>query len=300
MGNAKTGTSGWVAVVWLVLAGTPFGMACGADPGAPPSTSPGRDGGMGEYPEDSAASLDRTDAMLPVDAATPPPARLTDDAAYLVTVITENWGASEGQLRRYRRGVDGWVRDGAAVPIILGRSGVGWGRGVHGEGAVADEDGPVKREGDGRSPAGAFWLDRALGYAPDAPEGTEITYQAMTPTLQCIEDVESAYYNRVVDRALTTPDWDSTDRLLRDDGLYEYLVFVDQNTDPAPVPGRGSCILLHVWSSPTSPTAGCTSMQRDALREVVRSLAPEDNLLVQLPGPVYSRLEAAWGLPPAD
>jgi hypothetical protein len=44
--------------------------------------------------------------------------------------------------------------------------------------------------------------------------GTRIAYQAMTPTLQCIEDESSAHYNRIVDRALVTPDWDSTDRLL--------------------------------------------------------------------------------------
>jgi D-alanyl-D-alanine dipeptidase len=228
------------------------------------------------------------------DAGEPP---ITASAAYLVTVVTDDWNDPSGTLVRWRREGGGFVRDGADIPIMLGRSGLGWGRGLHGEGIVAPFTGPEKREGDGRSPAGAFMLDPALGYAADPPSGTRITYQAMTPTLQCIEDTSSAYYNRIVDRALVTPDWDSTDLLMRSDGLYEFLVFVQQNTEPAPVPGRGSCILLHVWSSPTSTTAGCTSMDRDRLEEVVRSLAPADNMLVQLPRDVYDGIASRWGLP---
>jgi D-alanyl-D-alanine dipeptidase len=229
------------------------------------------------------------------DAGEPP---ITADAAYLVTVVTDDWDDPSGTLARWRRGPSGFERDGTDIPIMLGRSGLGWGRGLHGEGVVEGFSGPEKHEGDGRSPAGAFWLDPALGYAADPPPGTRIRYQAMTPTLQCIEDTSSAYYNQIVDRALVTPDWDSTDLLRRTDGLYEFLVFVRQNTDPAAVPGRGSCILLHVWSSPTGTTAGCTSMERDRLEEVVRSLAPEDNLLVQLPRDVYDGLAARWALPP--
>ncbi len=119
----------------------------------------------------------------------------------------------------------------------------------------------------------------------------------MTRTLQCIEDEGSEHYNRIVDRALTTPDWNSTDLLRRDDGLYELLLFVAQNTEPAPVPGRGSCVLFHVWSSPEATTAGCTAMPKGALEDVIRRLAPESNMLVQLPAPAYDALAEPWGLP---
>ena len=237
-----------------------------------------------------------------VDDKTTPPSSpsMTDQAEYLVTVRTETWDEPNGMLARWRRAADGWERDGADFPIVLGRSGLGWGRGLHGEGAVARVGGPEKAEGDGRSPAGAFWLGHALGYAPSAPAGTRMHYRAMTPTLQCVEDVSSAYYNRIVDRALVTPDWEGTDRLRRSDGLYEFLVFVNQNVDPAPVPGRGSCILLHVWTDTMSPTAGCTSMDRANLEDVVRTLEPEGSMLVQLPAPAYDALAEAWGLPAAS
>jgi zinc D-Ala-D-Ala dipeptidase len=118
----------------------------------------------------------------------------------------------------------------------------------------------------------------------------------MTPTLQCIEDVKSAWYNQIVDRASVTPDWSSTDLLRRKDGLYEIIAFVEHNTAPA-IAGRGSCILLHVWTSETTPTAGCTSMARDALFSVVAGLIDERSVLVQLPEPEYEELRVEWGLP---
>ena len=244
---------------------------------------------------DAAARVDAGE-----DAGTAEPPALTAGADYLITVRTATWTDTEGVLTRWQREGEAWVRDGEDVPIVLGREGLGWGRGLHGEGAVADLDGPEKREGDGRSPAGAFWLDHALGYAPEAPDGTRIGYREITPTLQCVEDVASAHYNRIVDRAIVAPDWEGDDLLRRDDGLYEFLVFVAQNTEPAPVAGRGSCILFHVWSAGRSPTAGCTSMARASLESIVRGLAPENNLLVQLPDPVYRALAADWDLPPVD
>ncbi len=277
------------------LGATLLVLSCGgnAEPlvdAAPPAVDAGDETDSGDAPD----AGDGTDAG-PEDAG--PPARLTDGAAHLVTVRTPRWDEPAGTLRRYTRAVDGWTPVGEPVAIVLGRSGLGWGRGLHGEGAIAGLGGPEKREGDGRSPAGAFRLGTALGYAPTPPPGASVPYVAMTPTLQCVEDGASAHYNRIVDRATTPVDWEGDDRLRRADGLYEWLVFVEQNVDPAPVPGRGSCILLHVWTSTRSPTAGCTSMDRDDLAQLIVDLAPTDNLLVQLPEDAYAALREGWGLP---
>jgi zinc D-Ala-D-Ala dipeptidase len=217
------------------------------------------------------------------------------EASYLVTVQTGGWDDAAGDLALWRW-ENGWQSDGKKIPVMIGKSGLAWGRGLHGESAPEGVSGPEKKEGDGRSPAGAFRLGTSYGYAASPPAGTQAQYQAMTPTLQCIEDTKSAYYNQVVDRALIAPDWDSTDLLRRDDGLYEFIIFVEQNVGPA-VPGRGSCILFHVWTGPTKPTAGCTSMERDDLERVVRSLAPQDSMVVQLPQGVYEQLREGWQLP---
>ena len=214
----------------------------------------------------------------------------------LVTMRTPGWNDSKGTLQRYRRVDRTWRAEGASIPVMIGRSGLAWGRGLHGEGAIAGHDGLEKKEGDGRSPAGAFRLRRSYGYAADPPAGSTFPYAQMTPTLQCIEDTKSAWYNQIVDRASVTPDWSSTDLLRRKDGLYEIIAFVEHNTAPA-IAGKGSCILLHVWTSETTTTAGCTSMARDALFSVVAGLIDERSVLVQLPELEYQVLRAEWGLP---
>jgi D-alanyl-D-alanine dipeptidase len=223
---------------------------------------------------------------------------LSDAASSLITVRTSSWDDPHGTLERWHRAARAWEADGAAIPVMIGRSGLAWGRGLHGEGKVAAVDGPEKQEGDGRSPAGAFWLKRALGYAADPPNGAHIPWTQMTPSLQCVEDTKSAYYNQIVDRNSVTPDWSGTDFLRRQDGLYEFIAFVEHNTGPA-VPGRGSCILLHVWEGDSTATHGCTSMKREDLATVIGGLAADQNLLVQLPNAVYAELRTAWGLPNA-
>ena len=82
-------------------------------------------------------------------AATP-----LDGSRQMVLVVTPGWDSTAGTLRRYERGsdADAWRAVGGVVPIVVGRAGVAWDdsqvRPTAGE--------PAKREGDGRSPAGAF------------------------------------------------------------------------------------------------------------------------------------------------
>lgn len=235
-------------------------------------------------------------ATVPGDAAVKPAPQLLDDATALVTVRTPGWNSSKGTLTRFRRGGASWEPLGAPTPVMIGRSGLAWGRGLHGQMKPTGLDGGDKIEGDGRSPAGAFRLRKTYGYAAAAPSGATIPYAQMTPTLQCIEDTASAFYNQIVDRNTVTPDWSSTDLLRRKDGLYELIAFVEHNTAPVQ-PGNGSCILLHVWTSETTPTAGCTSMPIEALTTVIAGLTPDHSVLVQLPESAYASLRTEWDLP---
>src|SRR5262249_11363426 len=83
----------------------------------------------------------------------------------LVLVTTDGWDAVGGEMRRYERDTikDQWKAVGEKIPVVVGRNGMAWGKGLHGD---AIGDGPVKKEGDGRSPAGIFSLGSAFGYAP--------------------------------------------------------------------------------------------------------------------------------------
>ena len=179
-----------------------------------------------------------------------------------VVVVVERPEDVRGVLLRYQREAAGGLEPvGEPVSVVVGRSGVG-----------------AKREGDGRSPQGVYPLGHGFGYAPEAPSGVEIPFRSMGPGTVCVDDSSSAHYNRIVDRASLSgePDWSSAEAMRRDlaygDDLYEWGVLVEYN--PEGRPGAGSCIFLHVWRGPSSPTAGCTAMPEDALVALMRWLDP--------------------------
>ena len=216
-------------------------------------------------------------------------------ARQLVVVITPAWDATTGSLVRYVRpsARAAWRQVGEAVPIVVGRSGLGWGRGLHGDSAPRGAGGPGKAEGDGRSPAGVFRLTEAFGYAPEDSVRTGLPYRHATADLECVDDPASALYNQVIQRP-AAPDYTSHEEMRRSDALYRVGVVVAHN-DPA-VPRGGSCIFLHQWSGPRSTTSGCTAMAAAPLDALVAWLRP-GAVLVQLPETPYRRLRRAWRLP---
>src|SRR5262249_3901259 len=188
---------------------------------------------------------------------------------------------------------------GKRIPVVVGRNGMAWGKGLHGEPPkpLKDSD-PIKKEGDGRSPAGIFSLSSAFGYAPGRQAGDlKLAYAQATATLECVDDPQSAHYNKVIERSsVKNPDWKSSEQMRRDDDLYNWGVVVDHNAKGEP--GCGSCIFLHIWEGPGKGTAGCTAMNSSSMEEVLRWLdAKKRPALVQLPQAEFERLRKAWGLP---
>src|SRR5690606_38173155 len=113
------------------------------------------------------------------------------DSRQMVLVTTVDWNATTGELRRFERDGAHWREVGEAAPISVGRTGTAWGIGLH----PARADGPVKREGDGKAPAGVFAIGTAFGYAADADTG--LAYQGMDANDWCIDVPESPLYNRI-------------------------------------------------------------------------------------------------------
>jgi len=205
-------------------------------------------------------------------------------AAQHLLVVTEDPGDIGGRLFRMERvgggesggdptpgepgepGQGAWRQVGDPIHVVVGRSGVG-----------------PKREGDGRSPEGVFELGPLFGYGQEPPAVMDVSaetsfpYQSMAPGAVCVDDPASAYYNRVFDpdtlaeSAAGAPEWNSFEAMRRDlvhgDDLYKWGVLVRYNDST--VPGAGSCIFLHIWRSPDSPTAGCTAMAEEDLLSVL-------------------------------
>ncbi len=215
-----------------------------------------------------------------------------------VVATTEGWDATTARVRLFARRTPAspWVQVGAAMSASVGRGGLGWGTGLH---PAADQGaGPLKREGDGRAPAGIFRLSSAFGYAPvDSARWVRLPYHASDPSIECVDDTASRFYNQRVDRDTVAPDWTSHEEMRRTDRLYRWGVWVDHNTGPA-VAGRGSCIFIHIRSRAGASTVGCTALAEGDLRRVLRWLDPRRRpVLVQLPDAEYRRLRRGWRLP---
>lgn len=217
-------------------------------------------------------------------------------ARQLIVVTTRGWNETPGTLQRYERKDvrASWQRVGAAVPIVVGANGLGWGRGVN---APVKSDGPVKHEGDSRSPAGIFTLETAFGYAPaDSAQWLRLPYRRATSTYECVDDTTSRYYNQTLERSSVTPDWHSSEIMRRSDDAYRWGVIVAHNR-PARA-AAGSCIFLHIWNGPAEGTPGCTAMAETQLLAIMQWLDPaRQPRLVQLTDAEYARLRSRWALP---
>ena len=198
----------------------------------------------------------------------------------LIVVTARTWSENHGKLALFERTAEGsWRQVSPDVPVTLGRNGLAWGVGLHSERAT-------KREGDGRSPAGVFELERTYGRDARAPSAN-FPYQQLSAPLEGIDDPKSRYYNRLVDAAqVKDRDWSSSEKVRPSNPMFRWCVEVRHNWQQRP--DLGSCIYLHIWKAPGVATAGCTAMSEAALTRIVRWLdARKRPLLVQLP-------EAEW------
>lgn len=185
----------------------------------------------------------------------------------LLLVLSDELNATSAILQRYEK-KEAWTPIGSAVPVTLGRSGMGYARGKE----------PLKFEGDGRSPAGVFPITASFGY-DEHPMG-KMPYMHADERLICIDDINDARYNRIVSLEGETPK--SFEWMRREDGVYRYGLLIGYNGFGEK--GRGSCIFIHLNHPDKRPTSGCTAMDEAPLRELLEWLDPDKNpQILQIP-----------------
>jgi L,D-peptidoglycan transpeptidase YkuD (ErfK/YbiS/YcfS/YnhG family) len=135
----------------------------------------------------------------------------------------------------------------------------------------------IKREGDGGTPAGSFRL--LWGYfRPDrkrSPAGGVPLRVLRRDTGWC-ENPESRNYNRPV----RAPSPDATDRMWREDRLYDLTFVLDQNFLRR-AKGRGSAVFFHIARPDLTPTAGCVAIPLAAMRRLAPRLSREAVMVVE-------------------
>jgi len=152
--------------------------------------------------------------------------------------------------------------DGRVKPCAIGTSGA----------VPADR----KREGDGATPFGT-WPVRGLFYRADRNPiaYSSLPARAIRPWDGWCDDPEDPRYNQPIRH----PDPASHERLWRADGLYDLIVPLGYNDDPA-VPGKGSAIFLHCAKPGLKPTAGCVALAKPDLIEALMLMSPRSVLAI--------------------
>lgn len=126
----------------------------------------------------------------------------------------------------------------------------------------------LKREGDRGTPAGRFAL--LWGYfRPDRPRPAMggVPLRPLCQEQGWCENPGSPRYNRPV----RLPAADCTDRMWRQDRLYDLVFVLDQNFRRR-AKGRGSAIFFHIARPEMTPTAGCVAISAADMRRLAPRL----------------------------
>jgi len=202
---------------------------------------------------------------------------IPQETKQLIKVTTPDWNSRNGTMQLYERNSSSnWHKVGEPISIILGRNGLGWGLGLH---TIPKDAKYIKREGDGRSPAGLFELGNGFGYAPF---NISYPYEVYKTTDHCVDDSNSIWYNKIIDSTKVSKDYNSFEHMKLKNNLYEYGIVVNHN--PNQIKNGGSCIFIHIRSGNGKGTAGCTAMSKENIVKVLKWLKKDKKpLLLQLP-----------------
>ena len=133
-----------------------------------------------------------------------------------------------------------------------------------------------KQEGDDTTPEGSYKI-RKIYYRSDRlkkPDSPFVTEELKKSDGWC-DDPSDPKYNKFV----SLPYLASHEELWREDNLYDIIVVLGYNDSP-PVPGKGSAIFVHIARPDYLPTAGCITLARDDLLEILRNCRKDTEVVI--------------------
>jgi len=182
--------------------------------------------------------------------------RLPDSCRQLILVYNDRPDRVLCQFRRYEKDEKGrWFEAAPVIHSNVGRAGIA----PFGE----------KREGDMRTPSGAYPMGFAFGYEADIE--LQWPYVVVTPEHYWISDSEDPLYNQMTTQK---PQTDNFEYLRRDDDAYKYAAVVEYNMRPIEK-YKGSAIFFHVESGYDRGSAGCITVPEEDVVEVLQWLDPK-------------------------
>lgn len=212
---------------------------------------------------------------------------LLQKSEQVIIVVSKDWSAPVAEMSYYERSEGKLKAVSEGVHVFLGKAGLGLGKGLI---DFSKSNGPTKKEGDKRSPAGVFSLPYVFGLLPaDSLKWLKFPYQQISNLNECVDDTSSEFYNKLVNTKEVNKTWKSSENM--DDPDYKYGIVISHNSSPVEK-GCGSCIFFHLTGPKPKPTAGCTAMSEEFLLKFLQWLdASKNPILIQLPQSEISKLK---------
>jgi L,D-peptidoglycan transpeptidase YkuD (ErfK/YbiS/YcfS/YnhG family) len=151
---------------------------------------------------------------------------------------------------RNERAVAGRLHVGSlAFPCVIGRNGR-----TH-----------LKREGDGKTPVGVFWLRQGF-YRNDrmGNPAAQLQLKVLRRRDGWCEVPGSGLYNQHV----KLPFRDGHETMWRDDAAYD-VVFATSHNERPRVQGAGSAIFFHLTREDSQVTAGCVAVSKSDMGKIL-------------------------------
>ena len=135
-----------------------------------------------------------------------------------------------------------------------------------------------KEEGDLKTPLGIFEIGIIFGiHDRNVFLHNSLKYIKINENLYWVDDVNSKYYNNLVDIQKTERDFKSAEHLI--DYLIEYEYAIEIKTNPNNIKGKGSAIFIHC--SNNKKTSGCVSIPREKMIELIVKINKRTKIIIK-------------------
>ena len=181
------------------------------------------------------------------------------DSEQVIIIEVEDESSLYSKLSFYEKVNNTWIEKLSDIPSTVGKKGIN-----------------KEKEGDSKTPTGIYSLGSAFGYENDLD--TKYPFLEITYMHNWIDDVNSKYYNQLVNYIDGNKKvFDSSEQLITFD-VYKYGVFINYNLENEK--GLGSAIFLHIYRSVDSPTGGCVALDEENLKYIIENLDKSKNPLI--------------------
>lgn len=188
---------------------------------------------------------------------TVPTLRTVGNSEQIILVTTKGYGVNSARIRAIEKVNGTWIQV-FDVSGFIGKNGF-----------ALD-----KREGDGKTPRGAYSIGTAFGRISNP--GTLLSYRGIVANDVWVDDPASSFYNTW--QQAPSNQWNSAENM--NIFAYDYGFVINYNTFER-VAGKGSAIFFHVG---TNATLGCTATEKGNVINFLHWLNPNKSpLIIQSP-----------------